>query len=67
VRVQAVRFLRLCPKCRGKVKPNDGSTIGAWYCPRCDWRYTDSEVRQFVGNRPDAKVIHIGDRRKGNA
>ncbi len=59
-----VKYPRLCPKCRGKVRPNDGSTVGAWWCPRCESAYSDVEIQQFPGNNPDAKVIHLSDRRR---
>lgn len=61
------RTLRLCPACRGKVQPNDGKKVGAWWCPRCDWCYTDQEITDFIGNQPDAKVIYLADRRRSNA
>ena len=54
--------LRRCLKCRGKVVLNNGTKVGAWYCPRCDWCYTDQEIRQALVNQPGGKVIHIGDR-----
>ncbi len=52
-----MRALRLCPKCRGKVVPNNGTTVGAWYCPRCKYRYSEREISEFVGNRPGGVTV----------
>jgi ribosomal protein L37AE/L43A len=56
--------LRRCLECRGKLVPNDGTKVGVWYCPHCDYCYTDEQIRQAVVNQPGAKVIQIGDRRR---
>jgi hypothetical protein len=55
--------LRRCLKCRGKVVPNNGTKVGAWYCPDCDWCYTELELSQAVVNQPGGKVIRMEDRR----
>jgi Zn-finger nucleic acid-binding protein len=54
-----MKFLRLCPKCRGKVQPNDGSTVGVWWCPRCEWAYTDAQIRECIDNRPGGKLTSL--------
>lgn len=43
--------MKLCPKCRGEVRPNDGSTRGAWYCPRCESAYFDADLLDGAGRK----------------
>ena len=54
--------LQRCLKCRGKLVPNNGEKVGAWWCRSCDWCFTDQQIREAVINQVGRKVIPIGDR-----
>ena len=58
-----MRHLKLCLKCRGKLEPNNGTKVGAWYCPRCDYCFTQIQIESAIVNQPGGKIETIGPRK----
>jgi hypothetical protein len=52
MRSEAVKYLKLCPLCRRRLRARCEALVGAWYCTSCERAFSDVEVRQYVGNIP---------------